>query len=421
MQPRSAPLPTREPRVLDVPGETVARFAAAVAGAITLHFGWQFWNSGNLFLYHEIAFFDLLVYTIAFMLIWLALVEAPRWRHWTSPLILAAVLLTTLIGVYVRIHSQAVYGTEDIAFQHYGATLVLRGVDPYSVSMRPAIEKFHVPSQFQTLLQNGGVVDRMSWPAGSFLMLVPFVAVGVADLRWAVLLFQLAAIGVVYFAAPVRFRPLVLLPPFGVQDLIDFTGGGVVDFIWVLPVLFMIVCRRRAVLVGICYGIACTIKQVPWFLAPFLLVYFFKDPEYRTWQERLRGPVLLALSAIGVFLVINTPFIIHDAVGWVLGTMEAAIGNLIPFGQGLSTLTQLGFPVPTDRYVLLATAIMLLLLINYIVYFDRLRNLIWFFPAFIAWFLPRSLHNYFIYWIPILTLALARDAAIVREDRGRAV
>lgn len=394
--------------------ETVARFAAAVAGAITVHFGWQFWMSGKLFIYHEIAAMDLLVYAVGFMLFWLALVDAPRWRRWTGPLILAAVVLTTVTGVYVWTHSVlSIYGTDDIAFQHYSATLVLRGIDPYAVSMRPALERFHMPLQFSTLLQNGTIIDRVSWPAGSFLIFVPFVALGVSDVRWVVLLFHLAATGVVYFATPVRVRPLVLLPVFGAQELIEFTGGGVVDFPWVVPVLLMVIWRRRPALMGLCYGVACGIKQVPWFLAPFLLVYLFKDSKNRVHgtRQRLVSLASFAVPAIAVFLGINAPFIVHDPVNWILGTLAPAIGNPIPFGQGPSTLTQLGFPVPTDAYVIMTAAIAFLLLINYVVYFRQLRNLMWFFPALIAWFLPRSLHNYFVFWIPIMALVLGLEAA----------
>lgn len=402
--------------------EAVGRFAAAVAGAITLHFGWQFWNVGKLYLHHEIAAMDLVVYAAGFMLFWLALVDAPRWRRWTGPLILAAVVLTTVTGVYVWTHGlESTYDTDDIAFQHYSATLVLRGIDPYTVSMRPAFERFHVPLQFATLLQNGGVIDRVSWPAGSFLIFVPFVALGVSDLRWVVLLFQLAAIGLIYFATPGRLRPLVLLPVFGAQELIDFTGGGVVDFPWVLPVLLMVIWRRRPALMGLCYGIACGIKQVPWFLAPFLLVYLFKDGAGRTHRQQLAGFASFAVPAAAVFLGINAPFMVHDPTNWALGTLAPAVGNPIPFGQGPSTFTQLGFPVPTDTFVILAAAVASLLLINYVVYFDRLRNLMWFFPALIAWFLPRSLHNYFVYWIPAMALVLALEAKAAGDVGAHAV
>src|SRR5579859_2502355 len=99
-----------------IPEERGLRLSAAVAGAVTLHFGWQFWALGRVYLHPEIAAVDFLVYGLAFGLIWLALVHAPRWRHWTGPLILVAALLTSGVGTYVW--SRAVsrdYGTDVLA------------------------------------------------------------------------------------------------------------------------------------------------------------------------------------------------------------------------------------------------------------------------------------------------------------------
>jgi uncharacterized membrane protein len=48
------------------------------------------------------------------------------------------------------------YGTDAVAFDQYAAQLVLHGHNPYTTSMAPALEMFHVPSNVWTLFLSGG-------------------------------------------------------------------------------------------------------------------------------------------------------------------------------------------------------------------------------------------------------------------------
>jgi uncharacterized membrane protein len=294
-----------------------------------------------------------------------------------------------------------------MAFDHYSAQLVLRGVDPYAVSMRPAFQQFHIPLIFQTLTWDGRLVDRLSYPAGSFLMFVPFVALGVTDLRWVVLVSHLALLIVLYSASPSRFRPFVLIPVLACSEIVQFTGGGTVDIPWAIALLLMIVWQRWPAGAGLCYGAACALKQEPWFLAPFLIVYYLRDRGDLSVRERFTRLGAFAGTAAALFLAVNAPFIALDPRNWMLGTLEPALGNLIAFGQGPSILVQFGASLSAGAFTLFAGTIGLVLLLCYSVYFDKLRDALWMFPIVVTWFMPRSLHNYFVFWVPAITLALA--------------
>lgn len=80
-----------EAGVARITPETVVRFGAAVAGALTLHSAWTAWSLGKTHIYHEIAAMDLALYALGVGLLWLAPVSAPRWRRWSGPLILVSV------------------------------------------------------------------------------------------------------------------------------------------------------------------------------------------------------------------------------------------------------------------------------------------------------------------------------------------
>jgi uncharacterized membrane protein len=75
--------------------------------------------------------------------------------------------------------------------------------------------------------------------------------------------------------------------------------------------------------------------------------------------------------------------------------------------QGPSGLTQVGL-LPVNRlfYSILALGVLLVLLVNFYVSFDRLKFIFWIFPGIILWFSFRALTNYVIYWMPLMLASL---------------
>ena len=72
--------------------------------------------------------------------------------------------------------------------------------------------------------------------------------------------------------------------------------------------------------------------------------------------------------------------------------------------QGLSMLTQLNMtPLNKTFYFIMVLTVSSLLLLNYFVYYDKLKYTVFIFPAVIMWFSYRGLDNYFTSMIPIVT------------------
>jgi hypothetical protein len=97
--------------------------------------------------------------------------------------ILAATTLAISIGAFVlwsflQIVGAPAYGTDEIAFDQYAAQLLRHGLNPYTHSMAPAFSLFHVSPDGYTFLLNGHAVTSLSYPALSFLLYAPLVALG---------------------------------------------------------------------------------------------------------------------------------------------------------------------------------------------------------------------------------------------------
>jgi uncharacterized membrane protein len=167
---------------------------------------------------------------------------------------------------------------------------------------------------------------------------------------------------------------------------------------------------------GAFYGLSCAIKQTPWLLVPFLLIWVYHDGAGLSRRERALRTVCFAVAAGCLFLVPNLWFIFQDYQSWWQGVITPSFGNLVILSQGLSMVSELGIiPLPPRVYALAAVSVFATLVFNYAVYFNRLRHIIWVMPMLAMWFSYRGLQNYFIFWIPMLVIS----AVYIYKDRSR--
>lgn len=438
------PTPVREPARFPTVAEPSARVSPADAqwqalalrvgflgtGASLLSVALSAWAQGQVNTHHEVVALVFAVYALAFALLALGVMPVATARPFT-PLIVLGVIGGLLVFSYVRLQiSLPTYQTDNAVFSHVAAEQLLDGNNPYTIRDRELIassaERFGLQTTFLTHTTDGAALDNlMSWPAGAILPLVPFLKFGGSDVRWVVVAFEIAAILLLWLAAPRELRPLIVLPVLVDPDLfLQFTGGGVMDFIWVAPMIGAAIAlyRRHFIVSALCFGLAAGTKQQPWVLAPFLMLYIWNTHEGQSIGSRLRACGLYGGVAAGAFFALNGPFIVADAQAWYDGTMLPVTKLLVPFGSGLSMLTQTGIAdLPKSFYSLATFGVWGFLLLAYALYFRTLKHTLWLMPAIIMWFGYRSLQNYFIYWTPMLLVAVFawwEDGRRAADDEG---
>src|SRR5207245_2848389 len=96
---------------------------------------------------------------------------------------------------------------------HRAAELLLRGDDPYRTFDLPqALAEFGLDPQLVTHYADGSVMHVYNYPALSFLVVAPFVASGLGDIRWIYLAELVALVLVVRGTVREPWRPLVVAP-----------------------------------------------------------------------------------------------------------------------------------------------------------------------------------------------------------------
>jgi uncharacterized membrane protein len=387
----------------------ILRLSFLFVGQFALYEGFQDWNRGRADIHPEVAVLTLLLYGVSLFMIALSLMPTKtvfKFKDFS----LVPLFLSIITSVYVvaEIAYRGSYRTDVLAFSQYAAILVTKGLNPYMQDLTPALAMFAVQPSDLTPLSSGGYLTTFQYPSLHFLVFVPFVLAGLRDMRWVLVMFEVAAILLLYLKAPVNLRPMLILPLFaGADILINFTASSVSDMLWVLPLMCTaLTLDKKPVLSGFFYGIASAFKQPPWLLAPFLIIYLLRVTA-GGWRIRLRKVASFLGPAAGFFLFVNLPFAYSDPTDWFRNVITPISSNLVILSQGPAVLSQVGL-VSVGRvfYSGLAIGVLIVLVGNYYVYFDKLRYMLWIFPGVILWFSFRALTSYVVYWMPLMLVSL---------------
>ena len=324
----------------------LTRVGWTLACALLLLFGLQNWASGAAMpLMVWISVLNTVASLVLASSVWAS--SSVRWQP------VSAMVMLTLVSLAVAASSLATtsgYGTDAMAFNEYSARLAISGENPYSHSMLPAIADYHIPVTNTTLTFSGDFVTRLSYPAGSFLFYAAAILGGltfhtapiVNAVAWVVTLW------VMFVLLPRPYRWIAVV--FGTAtSFAGLSSAGLSD-VQFLPFLLLAVYRwdrfgdRRLPLLvrlagPISLGVACSIKQTPWFAVPFLVIGVFMSEEDRREGLRLSG-VYAAVAALS-FGVLNLPFVLSAPNDWLRGITLPLREPLIADGQGLVSLAAL--------------------------------------------------------------------------------
>ncbi len=351
-------------------------------------------------------------------------------------LALASVAAAILGNEGAAVHLRAFYTTDSGAFDQVAARLLQHGVNPYTASLAPAEHLLQTPAAYWTYTIDGGHVTQMSYPAGSVLVYLPALALGFRHqiVDWTDLVAWVAT-GVLLFAlVPSAVRWFAVLV-FAVPAYAAIFGSGGTDAVF-LPFLVLALWRWDRFGVGrsaglanwmgpVALGLACSIKQTPWFCVPFIVVGLFIEARH---SGRRPVPLVARYLAmvVGVFVVVNLPFIVWSPSPWLHGTLLPLTRPLVVDGQGLATVALHGiaggvsFPLLTVAGLLVLAALLAAMVIWYPV-----MKRVWMLALPLAFFVaPRSLTSYLLDLYPAALVAVLTVAPSARRwggARGRSV
>ena len=359
---------------------------------------------------------------VGMVLVWI--LPLPRMRAFELVSFVASLVAVALTTAPV-LAATKFFNTDSAAFNQLATQLLVRGRNPYAATFRPSMLLLNHPADFWTYTLSGGHIDKVSYPAGSFVLQAPLQLLGIHHLGadWLDLLAWLVAAVILYAVSPSYAKwlsPLLLL-----ASLFTFTfAHGGTDALFV-PFMMIAALRwddfvvhlgpRWSKWLGpVALGVACSIKQTPWFTVPFFIIGIVIEADHHNVpivKTTLRYLGLVAAP----FIAINLPFIIWSPREWLRGTLLPLTQPLVPDGQGLVSLATHGFVrvVHTRDLQIAGGLLVLAILIAFVVWYPLLKRA-WLFAVPLALFVPsRSLSSYLVDFIPAAFVAVLTTSRVV--------
>jgi hypothetical protein len=249
--------------------------------------------------------------------------------------------------------------------------------------------------------------SRVCYPAGTFLLAAPFIALGLNDVRYA---YDILVIGGLVYAAwriPNKKRLLFLGAVIISLELWNTLAIGETGII-IFPLLLIawITLDENMWVSAIFMGLAVASKQTAWFFLPFYIILL-----YRTTGPRIVAGTIGIIAA--VFIATNGWFIYDNPSLWVQSVMSPMVEPMFPLGVGFITLTTSGL-VNLQSSLPYTIAELAVFISGGIWYYFNCRKypeagpILAILPLFFAW---RSLWTYFFY---VMIIILAR--MLIRGD-----
>ena len=344
-----------------------------------------------------------------------------RWRRFA----LICILLTAIGGGFefgkaaVLSFLPPQYSNDGTSLDTNAAALLLQGRNPYTDSdIVHLVRIFSIEPDWTTPLRKGQFAGRLtypspvemrtvldtdlkagvapefeskvSYPALSFLSLLPFIGLGIYNVLIFYFLSYLVLVGMAWKMVRPELRPWVLLLGLANVGMLSSVVGGNLDVFNILLIVFAWLLRDRKWSSAIFLGLAIATKQPSWLLVPFYGIMVWRHYSFK---EALRR-----LSLAGaVALVINLPFILWDPHAWLAGILAPVVDPMFPMGDGIISLSFASILpfFPTWVYSILEMLTMFLCLGWYwrvCKKYPESAIVLAFVPLFFAW---RSLPSYF--------------------------
>jgi len=285
-------------------------------------------------------------------------------------------------------------GVDELAANYYSAYLTLHGINPYTSSMQPIYNARHI---FPSLLLNGSYEDFYAYPALSFLVYAPFVAMGIGSNSFMpfialLIFFVISAAAIVYIHLG---KNLNLLIPLSVWLIACYSLAGVSNvFIVSIFVVLAYIFSKHSFLSGIFLGIAASVTQLAWFALPFFYIMTF---------NRKRGLGMQVFGTAVSFLLINAVFIILSPSAFISSTLGIlGTHSLVFYGSNIAQFFYAFYPVSQAYLSILSITVLLFSMLVYYLYSKSARLLIALAPIFVFFLSWRNISIYGLAYIPLM-------------------
>ncbi len=251
----------------------------------------------------------------------------------------------------------------------------------------------------------------MCYPAGSFLFLAPFYAVGIDNSTLIYAVIVIAAIAYTAMQIPRGKRLIFIIAAIISMDIWNCVfNSSISNMAFPFLLIAWVTLDKKNNVSPIAMGIAAAAKQTAWFFIPFYLILDWKTNGFKA---ALKSTAIIGL----VFFAVNGYFIFQDPQLWFDSVIYPMTEPAFPEGVGIITWVTSGLVNMQSQllFAIMEIAVFAGAVIWYIRNAKKYPDagpLLAVLPLFFAW---RSLSSYFFY-ITIIVLACVLHRAKQKEE-----
>lgn len=302
---------------------------------------------------------------------------------------------TIIIGIFYLRY----FPSDESAIDTYAAILFLHGINPYNHgAMMNTISIMHYPEYLGTPILSGGYVQSLGYPVLSFIAYLPTAILSIKPslIQESLTIIPFVILVIEYTKKGfVRLLPVLFLGILSSTIILSEGLNGGNGFLWSSLLMISYIYLRKPAVSGVLFGLAISVKQLPIFVLPFMIVVIIKDHGIKK-----VGIWIFAIAA--TFFAINGYFILLNPAGYVKSILSPELTPLMGVGMGISQLSFLGFAnIPRTLFTYMMICTVILLTAIFILYYERLKYMLFVFPILILLFNYRVSIEYFLYWVAL--------------------
>ena len=312
------------------------------------------------------------------------------------------ILGTVMFVTYLFYSSSMRFPTDESVVDLFSAHLFLKGLNPYDLTNTSGSFAFYnYPTYNNTPITTGGYVYYLTYPALSFLTMVPAELLG---LKESLIMYPFFAIPIIltWYRAWSRKDWLIsclsLLPFLSLSIYASQVALADLNIVWAVLLMASYYVLPRTKVSGLLYGLALSVKQFPAITLPFLLFFVYKEygKKKASWW---------LISGIVAFLFVNGYFMVLNFSSFVHAMLADELSPLIGVGFGPSQLSFLGYlSVPSVYFSIAMGALVLSFFVVYVFRYKEVKYALFAFPIIIFLFNYRLFVQYILYWLIISLL-----------------
>ncbi|MGH2496255.1 MAG: hypothetical protein ACRDIV_16285 [Ktedonobacteraceae bacterium] len=269
----------------------------------------------------------------------------------------AEIVASTVMGFFMT----PIYRNDGTSIDMNAAILLTQGHNPYtdsnilSVARRFSIlpiwttplreGQFANSASYPTLDQINSVFahdlktghapefeSKVSYPAFSFLSLLPFVWLGTNNALPLYLICYLLIVFIGWKIVRPEMRPWLLLLSLANASMLTSVLNGNADMLYILLIFLAWLLRDRRWWSILCLGLALATKQPAWLFLPFYAIMIWR-------HYNLKEAILRVSVSACLMLAINLPFILWNPHAWLAGVLAPVVDPMYPVGVGIVALS----------------------------------------------------------------------------------